>query len=192
MSLLFFFDTETTGLPAFKDPSDAPHQPHLVQVAAALVDSQSRKFLSSIDLIVKPDGWEIPQEVVDIHGITTADAARLGVDESLATELVLDLWRNADLRVAHNQSFDARILRIALKRHASEEVAEEWKAGETYCTCYGARPHVKSGSKLPTLAEAYAHFTGGTFDDAHSARADMEACASVYFAMVDRGLIPPN
>lgn len=189
MSLIFFFDTETTGLPSFKEPSDAPHQPHIVQVAAGLVDSDSRKVLASLDLIVKPDGWEIPEEVSALHGITTADATRIGIDESLVTELVLDLWRNADLRVAHNTTFDDRIMRIAFKRYATEAVAEEWKAGEKFCTCWKSKPHVNASGKLPTLAEAYAHFVGGTFDNAHSARADMEACTAVYFAMKDGGLL---
>lgn len=188
MSLIFFYDTETTGLPAFKDPSDAPHQPHIVQVAAGLVDSETRKVLSSLDLVIKPDGWEIPDEVVKLHGITTADAARIGIDESLATELVLDLWRNADLRVGHNVSFDDRIMRIAFKRYANETVAEEWKAGNKFCTCWQSKPYVNHSGKLPTLAEAYAHFVGGTFDDAHTARADMEACAAIYFAMKGMGL----
>ena len=30
---LLMFDTETTGLPLWKDPSDHPDQPHLVQLA---------------------------------------------------------------------------------------------------------------------------------------------------------------
>lgn len=188
--LIFAYDTETTGLPAFKDPSDAPHQPHIVQVAAALVDSESRKLVAGIDLIVRPDGWEIPDETIEVHGITNDEAARVGIDESLATELVLDLWRNADLRVAHNQQFDARIMRIALKRYASEATADEWKEGSAFCTCRAGKPHVNANGKLPTLSEAYAHYVGGTFDGAHSARSDMEACLSVYFAMVDAGHVP--
>lgn len=34
MSLVYFFDTETTGLPQFKLPSNDPSQPHLVDLAA--------------------------------------------------------------------------------------------------------------------------------------------------------------
>lgn len=183
---LFVFDTETTGLPAFKDPSDAPHQPHIVQAAALVVDSDTRRVIAGVNMIVKPDGWVIPDEVAAIHGITTERALAVGVDESLVAEVMLDLWRTCDLRIGHNQQFDARIMRIALKRFASDEVADEWKAGASECTCFGARPHTKlPKNKLPTLAEAYKHFTGKPLENAHSALADVEGCMAVYWAIQD-------
>lgn len=186
MSLLFFYDTETTGIPSFKDPSDAPHQPHIVQAAGLVVDASTRRVLTSVNLVVRPDGWEIPAEVTEIHGLTTERAMDIGVDESLVTELMLDLWRTTDLRIAHNQSFDARILRIALKRFGSDEVADEWKEGDAYCTCTGARPHTAlPKNKMPKLEEAYRHFFGKGFEEAHTALADAEACASVYWAIRD-------
>ncbi|WP_177343736.1 hypothetical protein [Pseudomonas sp. 1D4] len=33
LKLLYTFDTETTGFPDWKSPSEAPHQPHLVDDA---------------------------------------------------------------------------------------------------------------------------------------------------------------
>lgn len=32
------YDTETTGLPLFSQPSEDPRQPHIVQLAAIVVD----------------------------------------------------------------------------------------------------------------------------------------------------------
>lgn len=40
--MLVFFDVETTGIPDFKAPSDAPHQPHMVQLGALLVEPDTR------------------------------------------------------------------------------------------------------------------------------------------------------
>ena len=52
MNLKIFYDTETQGLPDFKAPSDAEHQPHIVQIACALVDCDARKTVASMDVIV--------------------------------------------------------------------------------------------------------------------------------------------
>lgn len=199
MSLLLFYDTETTGLPDFGAPSESEHQPHLVQLAASLVDEASRRTLASIDLIVAADQWEIPDDVAAIHGITTERARAQGVYEADAVNLLLQLWRRAERRIAHNEQFDARLIRIACKRYPAGVCvdADEWKAGKAECTARLSTPHcalpptdrMKAAGrfhhKTPTLAEAYRHFFGEDFADAHSARADVDACIAVYFAMQD-------
>ena len=66
-----FFDTETTGIPNWKIPSESEEQPHIVQIAAILCDSDTKEIKEEIELIVRPDGWVIPDEVAEINGITT-------------------------------------------------------------------------------------------------------------------------
>jgi DNA polymerase-3 subunit epsilon len=112
-----FLDTETQGLPLFSEPSEHPRQPHIVQLAALLVDVETRKTLASLDLVINPVDWEIPDDVAKIHGITTEYARDVGVREEHAVELLIQLWKRADFRVAHNEQFDARIVKIALHRH---------------------------------------------------------------------------
>ena len=141
MSLILFFDSETTGLPDFKAPSEAEHQPHLVQLAA-LLTTRTGKVVSCIDLTVAADGWEIPVETSAIHGITTERSREIGVLESTAVHTFLALWRRASVRVAHNEPFDAQIMRIALMRYATPEIADEWKAGAAECTARLATPIV--------------------------------------------------
>jgi DNA polymerase III subunit epsilon len=51
--MLLFFDTETTGLPDFRAPSDAPQQPHLVQLACILATDEG-ETLERWQTIVKP------------------------------------------------------------------------------------------------------------------------------------------
>jgi len=179
-NLIIAFDTETTGLPDWKIPSDDPSQPHIVQLAAGLFDVETKKMIQSIDVIVKPDGWEIPQEVSEIHGITTEYANKVGVPEEVALDIFLALWSERK-RIAHNTTFDNRIIRIATKRYKSEDVQVLWKAAEYECTMMESRKIL--GGKYPKLEEAYSHFLGKELVDAHTAFADMRACAEIYWAL---------
>ncbi len=194
MNLKLFYDTETTGLPDFKAPSESAHQPHIVQLAALLVDMDTRETIQSMDVICRPDGWTIPDEVAAVHGITTEHAAEVGIPEHLAVSMFMELWVGR-ARVAHNESFDARIVRIALMRFQSEDAADIWKSGPAECTARLATPicalppteKMKAAGrfhhKTPNLGEAYRHFTGKELENAHSAMADVMACRDVYFAI---------
>ncbi len=189
-----FYDTETTGLPLFHEPSEHPRQPHIVQLAAALVHLESRKVVASMDVIVRPAGWNIPVEVSKIHGITTERAQDEGVPESLALDMLLDLWASRRTRIAHNESFDARIVRIATLRH-KPDAADAWEQGKAECTAQLSTPILKlpptermlaagrTHYKTANLGEAYKHFTGNVLADAHSAMPDVLACVEVYFAI---------
>lgn len=194
MNAALFFDTETTGLPLFNEPSEDPRQPHIVQLGAMLVDLDSWKTLATLDVMCRPEGWTIPDEVSAIHGITTEMAADLGVPESLAVEMLLDLVGSRG-RIAHNESFDARIVRIACLRFFEAGQADAWKDGAAECTATMATPIMKlpptpkmlragrRHHKTPNLSEAYLFFTGRTLENAHSALADVQACAAVYRAI---------
>lgn len=184
MSLILFYDTETTGLPLFKEPSEHQGQPHIVQIAAALVDEDTRKIVQSIDLIIKPDGYEIPEEMTAIHGIDTAFASAYGVPFIQAMSVFLHLW-DGQKRVAFNESFDSRIIRIAQNRlGVSDKQLDEWKLAPSECCMKMANQYTKLG-KFPKLIEAYRHFFREDFDDQHNAMSDVKACMAVYFAIQD-------
>ena len=186
MALILFYDTETTGLPDFQAPSESEHQPHIVQLAAALVDDKNRKTVSSINLIIKPEGWKISEELVEIHGISTEFALETGVTITRALQVFFELWKGRK-RIGFNESFDARIIRIAQHKLGSpEEQLEAWKNGEKECAMYAARKYTNlPKNKLPKLIEAYQHFFGESFYGAHNAMNDVNALISVYFAIQD-------
>lgn len=147
-----------------------------------------------LDVTIKPDGWVIPRECSDIHGITTEYAHDVGIPEQVATVMMTNLSFVADKRIAHNESFDSRIMRIALSRFfGNDSVLEKWKLAPTECTMRASTPIVnlppspgKSTPKWPSLSEAYQFFTGQPLKDAHNAMVDVDACIKCYFAMQDQ------
>ena len=181
MSTNLFFDTETTGLPDWKKPSGDECQPHLVQLAAIL---QGEDFETSFDVIIKPNGWVIPEETSEIHGITQERALDEGIAEEEALQKFIELYDRCDLRVAHNTTFDNRIIRIALKRYMPDLIPDEvWKdKSGYYCTLINARK-IMGGSSGHMLAECYQHFCGKEMESAHNAMADTRACMEIYEAM---------
>lgn len=193
-----FYDTETTGLPLWSEPSEDPRQPHIVQLAGILVDLDTRKVRGSVDVTVKHDGWTSEPKALEAHGITAEMANDIGVPESLAIEMLIELWRCADVRIGHNEQFDARVIRCGLHRHANAVLLEPdtWKAGRAECTQNMATPILKLpptpkmvaagfGKKFKSanLGEAYKHFYGSELQGAHSAMADAQACQYVYYAI---------
>jgi DNA polymerase III subunit epsilon len=193
MKLALFYDTETTGLPLFKEPSEDPRQPHIVSLAADLIDLDTWRTYARLDLVCKPDGWEIPDEVAAIHGYTTERAAAVGISEAVALAALYNLIRRAELRVGHSEDFDHRIVRIGMKRFCySEEVIEAVKGMDSYCTMRNARDHcqipgrAKGTFKNPKLSEAYEILCGKKLIGAHSSRADLDATIEVYRAIQER------
>lgn len=200
MNIAIAYDTETTGLPLFSEPSEDPRQPHMVELAASLVDLDTHTVLSSMDVIIRPDGWVIPEEVAAIHGITTELALAVGVPEDLALGMFVKMWRRAAVRIAHNESFDARIIRIAQHRfNAPEAELEAWKTGKAQCTQVLSTPILnlpptekmraakRFHAKSANLGEAFEYFTGQKLDGAHRAGVDVTACIAVHMA-ITRGL----
>lgn len=184
--LVFAYDTETTGLPNWKQPSGDPSQPHLVQIAGLVASVETRKVIASVDLIIRPDGWEIPKETSDIHGITTEYALEHGVPEAEAYAIFMSLWAGK-FRIAHNRTFDQRLLRIAAKRYGTKVEQDAWADKNTHdCTMWLSRTAMGM-KKPPRLEEAYLHYTGKKLENAHSALADAQACLDVYFALLDTG-----
>lgn len=181
MSTILFFDTETTGVVNFKLPADHPSQPDLVQLAAELHD-ENKQIRASMNVIIKPEGWEIPEGASNIHGITTEYAHKYGVPLVEALEIFERLVGLSDLVVAHNINFDMTVLRAANSRKSVESTLH---ATPSFCTMQMAtnicKIPGKYGFKWPKLEEAHRHFTGEDFDGAHDALVDVKACSRVFY-----------
>ena len=193
MTTLLGFDSETTGLVEdYSIPSDDPSNPHLVQLAAKQIDAESREVIQSMDFIVFPNGWIISKESIAMHGIDNHKAAALGLQEKDVVGMFIRLCESSDKIFAHNASFDKKIIRIALMRHFGRERADWFKnkfynakdkPKKTICTMYPSKKAFGGGS----LEHAYKSITGESVPNAHNAMADVVACETILWGLVDRG-----
>lgn len=207
---ILIYDTETAGLYTPSMPSKDPAQPHVVSVAAQLVDAHCN-VLEELDLMVKPDGWTIPAEAIEIHGITNERAMDEGIGEDEVLHQLLCLQAKADLRAGYNQPFDSRIVRIGLYRHARidpayghriddiavppgasedelrELAADWWYYGVAQYDAMGPIGKLAAipGRKRMKLAEAYEFCTGERMPGAHTAMGDVEGTRRVMQYLLD-------
>lgn len=193
--MLLFFDTETTGLPDWRSPSYANHQPHLVQIAALLCDDDGNE-VEDWQTIVKPKpGAVFAPEAVKAHGITPERAMAEGVDLEEAWSTFSRFIEAANGIVGHNVSFDIRIMRIAGFRVSGEK----WESPLPHrCTMRMADKIMKlpptekmkaagfTKSKPPNLTECMNFFFNEPLEGAHDAMTDVRACKRVYFAIKER------
>lgn len=194
--MILFFDTETTGLPDARLPPDHAAQPHLVQLAALLVDDDGVER-ASVSLIIRPP-VDIPAEAAAIHGIDNGLAAAAGISPSAAVSMWSHLARRASLLVAHNIAFDMALMRTAwLRTHGAADGAQLWDrlhAGrDIACTMRMATPVLNlpptermraagiHRPKSPRLEECVRHFFAQELAGAHDALVDVRACARVFF-----------
>lgn len=174
-----FFDTETTG---FKTPD---HTPRLVQLAAILQNTESGRILAEFNGMVITGGFPIPEVVTKIHGIDNELADRHGFPIEGVDQIFAHMIERADTVVAHNIMFDLGIV--------AENLPESQKiiiTKQQFCTMAQSKEVLAikkkrgSGLKNPRLIEAYRHFFGTDFDNAHDAMADVRACRDIYFKLV--------
>ena len=178
------WDTETSGKAYFRAPATAKHQPYLVQLGAQLYDADF-KVRGEINLIIKPEGWVIPKEAADLHGITTETAEKCGVPLFCALAAFRFLSRSADVFVAHNIQFDALMMEASYARVSAPTETLVIPVEKTFCTMKATTPICKlpgnyGDYKWPKLQEAHKHIFGQEFIGAHDAMADVRACASIY------------
>jgi DNA polymerase-3 subunit epsilon len=196
MSLIFIYDTETTGLVQSSLPPSHPTQPHLVQLGCLLV-SDTGKEICSADLIIQPNGYTIPDGAAKVHGITTEIAKECGVPMATALSVFAQLRAKASEVVGFNQKFDETVLRTAFHRYGRQP--SHPGPGKITCCMELATPIMKlpptarmvaagfDKYKPPNLQEAYKHFVHPDgFDGAHSAVVDCRATAEVYFKIMEQ------
>ena len=189
--MYLFFDTETTGLPKnWKAPvTDLNNWPRLVQLAYLYYDAQGNK-LSGGNFIIKPNGFTIPADASRIHGISTERALNEGHDISTVLRHFNDLIGQANYLVAHNMSFDEKIVGAEFLRNG---MVNSISAKNKICTmerstnfCAIDGPY---GYKWPKLTELHYKLFRTGFNEAHNAEVDITATAKCFWEMKRLGKI---
>lgn len=189
--MYLFFDTETTGLPRnWNAPTtDTDNWPRLVQLAWQLHDAEGHK-IGENNLIIKPNGFIIPTDASRVHGITQDRANLEGIPIRDALEIFAEALGHAKHLVAHNMSFDEKIVGAEfLRNDMVDPVASKAKictmlTSVDFCAIQGNR-----GYKWPKLAELHQILFGEGFAEAHNAAADINATAKCFWALAERGVI---
>ena len=192
---VLFFDTETTGIPdrAAKWDVDFMQYPHVVQMAwihGCKVESH----------IIRPDGWEIPDETVEIHGIKNEYAMEHGEPFAAVVDMFIQDCHDAGLICGHNIHFDTGIVKANILRELGREY---YDANDVETALYKGkridtmRPTMKwvdarmanGRLKFPNLSELYSRCFPGESFPAHDALEDVKAVAKCLPVIVELGLV---
>ncbi len=189
--MYLFFDTETTGLPRnWKAPvTDLANWPRLVQLAYVFFDAEWNE-ISNVNSIIKPAGFTIPAEAARIHGISTERAEKEGSDLKAVLGGFQDAVSRADYLIAHNISFDEKIVGAEFLR---SQMPDTLPAKTRICTmqsstnfCAIPGPY---GYKWPKLAELYSRLFQTGFEGEHDAAADVKATIRCFRELKNLGVI---
>jgi len=191
--MYLFFDTETTGLPKnWKAPvTDTDNWPRVTQLAWQVYDESGNLLRERCNLI-KPDGWEIPNEQFFIdNNMSTERCEREGVNLSEILEDFVSQVNESKYLIAHNMAFDEKIIGCEMVRKKLTFKLEPKKLctmqeSTSYCKML---PFRYGTYKWPTLLELHKKLFNEEFDGAHDALADVRACAKSFFELKKRSLI---
>ena len=192
---VLFFDTETTGVPERNaswetDFMDFPHVVQLAWIHGCKAESH----------IIRPEGWEIPDETVEIHGITTEYAKEHGEPFAVVVDMFIADCLAAGLICGHNIHFDTQIVKANILRELGREY---YDANDVESALYKGkridtmRPTMKwvdarmanGRLKFPRLEELYARCFPGESFPAHDALEDTKAVARCLPVILEMGLV---
>ncbi|PIQ48405.1 MAG: DNA polymerase III subunit alpha [Cytophagales bacterium CG12_big_fil_rev_8_21_14_0_65_40_12] len=193
--MYLIFDTETTGLPKnYNAPvSDLENWPRLVQLAWQLHDAKG-KLISAQNFIVKPEGFTIPYNSQQIHGISTERALEEGQDLNTVLGHFSKDLAQAEVAVGHNIEFDLNIVGAEYLRAEKPNQLESVASIDTkeVATDFCAIPGGRGGKfKWPTLTELHQKLFGEGFGDAHDAAYDVDATSRCFFGLIKASVVVP-
>lgn len=142
MKTAAIFDTETTGFPKSKY-KPIEEQPRIIEIGISLIDIKTYEVIEEIDQLINPT-VPIPAAASKVNGIFDADVASSRIFADIFPE-IQDIFKKADVAVAHNFPFDFKLLSIEVERLKKEIVMPKkcFCSVQEYVHVFGFRPSLK-------------------------------------------------
>jgi DNA polymerase-3 subunit epsilon len=189
------FDTETTGLPESNNTSvrDTAKFPHIIQLSYIGFDTEKKEIYEYVDFIIKLDpSVEITPASIAIHKITRERSEREGISITDALAAFQESVNDADLIIAHNISFDKKMITVECIRNGLPNcLMRNGVFIPEYCTmlntihlCKIPNPNKKYADlgqfKWASLSELHLHLFKCPTKGTHNAIVDVMICLRCY------------
>ena len=183
------FDVETTDLiknsPSFHDTEKWPY---IVQISLILYNDENNSIEKINHIIKIPNHVEISDKSQQLHGCSKEICNKEGVVLSNVLPSINDKFKQADVIVCHNVSFDKRMYIVECIRNNIESCFNK----KEYCTmkntvniCAIKTPCKNNPNnyynKYPKLIELYKHLFDEDAINLHNALTDVIVCLRCYY-----------
>ena len=190
---ILVFDTETTGLPTERNASivSTDKWPYIVQLSYILYDTTDNIVQDYSDNIIKlPENVQISAESENIHKISKEISENKGIDIKKALIEFNKAILDADLLVAHNISFDKRVIMVeCIRNKIKQNFTINKRRKPEFCTMKNSidlckivtqDKEGKEYYKYPKLVELYKHLFNTIPEGLHNSMIDILACLRCY------------
>ena len=203
MHRLFFFDTETNGLPQnYKaPPTHIGNWPEILSIAWevwTVKEDVWTQETSEAYLIQPPEGLIWNKEAEHVHGISYVKARSEGSPVKTILEKVYTELQKATHVIAHNLAFDKSVFLASMIRNLG---AGRWTGAKDVCTMLNTisickivstSPYATAADpyKWPRLQELHQFLFKKEWEGmAHDALSDVQCMRTCYRELVARGCL---
>jgi hypothetical protein len=203
---ILVFDTETTGkIDKYADLSETEKQPYIVQFSYVMYDTDKNNLLMNDNIIKIPKDIVIPDECINIHGITQEKCQKEGIILYKVLSNFFVNVKQADYMIGHNLEFDVKMLIIEFYRlkeesgndEAYDRIIDYFERGKQFsskcfCTmkntadiCKLENPNKKSKEyKYPRLSELHKHLFSYEPKNLHNSLFDVIITLRCFYKMI--------
>ena len=200
---VLIFDTETTGLLPkyyFKTNNNTIIDfmrdfPYIVQLSFILFDTEKLVMIESHDFIIKvPDEVDISEKSYSIHGIDKKKSTEEGVDIKECLITLGNVYKKADIIVAHNVEYDLPVIQIEGSRNNMGVIMNKNDKGKQfYCNMKNTVNLcniIKTNSrgtykKYPSQEELHFKLFGSKPKNLHNSFNDILVCLRCYIKLIE-------